>query len=755
MISSNSFFEKPTDTTIPAAPSLPVVTASDSLITVSWTAVEGAVSYEVWAGVSDNTSAAVQYGTDIIGGLSVTINLLSNGTTYYVWVKAKNSAGTSGFSLSASATPLAATTAPQVPGKPLLAAGDIQITVSWTAVAGAVSYEVWVGESDNTATAAKYGVDITNGLSVSIGSLSNGTTYYVWVKAKNSVGTSGFSLSASATPLAATTAPQAPGRPLLAAGDTQITVSWVAVEGAASYEVWAGTSSNSTQATKRGGDVSGLSVTIDSLANGTTYYVWAKAKNSAGTSGFSLSASATPLAATTAPQAPDRPLLAAGDTQITASWIVVDGATSYEVWIGESDNTTAVAKYGADITDGLSATIGSLSNGTTYYVWVKAKNSAGTSGFSLSESATPLAATTAPQAPGRPLLAAGDTQITVSWLTVEGVASYEVWVGESDNTTAATQYGADITDGLSATIGSLSNGTTYYVWVKAKNSAGTSGFSPSASGKPIADMGTLTVISGNNQLTVSWAAIAGADEYDVYYSTDATIPGTSTQTVSGSSATITGLTNGTSYNLWVRGKNTTGTGDISAKAEGKPIGTPETPAITLGTNKLTVSWTAVPGADEYEVYYGTPTPPTTLWATVSGTSTTITGLNNGTTYYVRIRGKNSAGLSGWSDTVSGIPAPGAVSITVGFDYGQITITGSDGTNTISRSGTKGPVSLSLSVSGYESVIWYMDGDPTKKISGWEITLGAANYPVRIHSITFTGTKNGVLYSREIPFTVCD
>ncbi|GHV74836.1 hypothetical protein AGMMS49940_21380 [Spirochaetia bacterium] len=298
---------------------------------------------------------------------------------------------------------------PAAPSLPTVFAADSIITVSWAAVAGATAYEVWVETSNNSAAATKCGGDITAGLSAVISSLNNGTTYYVWIKAKNSAGTSGFSPVASATPVAASTVPQTPSVPSLAIGNAQIAVSWAAVEGATAYEVWAGTSNNSAAATKCGGDITaGLSTTINSLTNGTTYYVWVKAKNSVGTSGFSPIASGTPSASAAVPAAPPAaPTIVAGLSQLSVSWAAVDGATAYEVWAGTSNNSATATKRGGDITAGLSAVIGSLNNGTTYYVWVKAKNSMGTSGFS-------------PVASGIPVLAAGLYKTTLSTTTKIG-----------------------------------------------------------------------------------------------------------------------------------------------------------------------------------------------------------------------------------------------------------------------------------------------------------------------------------------------
>jgi hypothetical protein len=104
-------------------------------------------------------------------------------------------------------------------------------------------------------------------------------------------------------------------------------------------------------------------------------------------------------------------------------------------------------------------------------------------------------------------------------------------------------------------------------------------------------------------------------------------------------------------------------------------------------------------------------------------------------------------------------AAGNAAITVGFAYGEIVITGDDGSNVISKTGASGrPTSLTLSASNeYTNVVWYVDGGVYTggiQDNGNGVTLNAADYTAQRHSITFTGTVNGHQYSsRPIPFTV--
>ncbi len=89
-------------------------------------------------------------------------------------------------------------------------------------------------------------------------------------------------------------APAEPAAPTVTPGVSQVELSWTAVDGATVYEVWYNEINDSATATQDGGDLAGTSHVVDGLDNGTTYYVWLKAKNAAGTSDFSAVASGMP-----------------------------------------------------------------------------------------------------------------------------------------------------------------------------------------------------------------------------------------------------------------------------------------------------------------------------------------------------------------------------------------------------------------------------------------------------------------------------
>jgi beta-glucanase (GH16 family) len=90
-------------------------------------------------------------------------------------------------------------------------------------------------------------------------------------------------------------APAAPTGVLASNGTTptDIDVTWNAVSGATSYQVWRNTSATTASATDINSNVSGTSFDDTSVTVGTTYFYWIVASNAGGNSGYSTIASAT------------------------------------------------------------------------------------------------------------------------------------------------------------------------------------------------------------------------------------------------------------------------------------------------------------------------------------------------------------------------------------------------------------------------------------------------------------------------------
>jgi hypothetical protein len=171
----------------PSAPEDVRLIAAERQLTVTWEEAARAETYDVYYGSAVNTSVGTEKPEDPgenitrYGSTTVVINSLSNGTIYYVWVKAANGEGET-WSEAVSGTPQIAVTPPETPKNVQATGLDGQLLVSWDAADGAVSYEVYFGVENPEKKAE------SAALSCIIGGLTNGTEYTVWVKAVNSAG---------------------------------------------------------------------------------------------------------------------------------------------------------------------------------------------------------------------------------------------------------------------------------------------------------------------------------------------------------------------------------------------------------------------------------------------------------------------------------------------------------------------------------------------------------------------------------------
>jgi fibronectin type 3 domain-containing protein len=126
---------------VPQAPSGGAATAGNGEVAVSWTGVGGATSYNIYRSTTAGTEGAK------VGASSTTTYMdtsVVNGTTYYYSVTADNTAGEGAASAqSAAVTPEVPVMPPQAPTGVTATAGNAQVTISWTAVFGATSYNLY------------------------------------------------------------------------------------------------------------------------------------------------------------------------------------------------------------------------------------------------------------------------------------------------------------------------------------------------------------------------------------------------------------------------------------------------------------------------------------------------------------------------------------------------------------------------------------------------------------------------------------
>ncbi len=342
----------------------------------------------------------------------------------------------------------------------------------------------------------------------------------------------------------------------------------------------------------------------------------------------------------TVPAAPAAPTLNVGNAALTVTWAAPDNGgseiTEYHVQHKEStadwpaDGTTNTATIGGTVT---SHTITELNNTTSYDVRVRAVNAQGAGNWSTSAAATPSASH--PPAPNMPTLVAGKGKLTVTWemptiaAGASAITTYHVQhkLSTADWPTDDSTDTATINDGTAARhiISGLIGGSSYDVRVRAENEDTLLGaWSQPATATPLststvpAAPTAPTLEAGNASLTVTWTAPDdGGSAITGYYLRHSADGGTSwtemSSGITGTSHTITGLTNGASYHVQVRAANAVGDGGWSESATATPaiiISSTQTPAGTAATVNLSAAANAIIAAQSPTVALTTVEPGT-------------------------------------------------------------------------------------------------------------------------------------------------
>ena len=172
-----------------------------------------------------------------------------------------------------------------------------------------------------------------------------------------------------------------------------------------------------------------------------------------------------------------------------------------------------------------------------------------------------------------------------------------------------------------------------------------------------------TVTGGNDSQgrpTLKWNAVSGAAKYEVYRARSKDGDYIKYSTVTGTSYTNTSyIESGSTYYYKVRALDANGTaGAWSSIVSVTYKQTLSAPTVTGGNDaqgRPTLKWNAVSGAAKYEVYRARSKDGDYIkYSTVTGTSYTNTSyIENGNTYYYKVRALKSDGTAGaWSSVVS-------------------------------------------------------------------------------------------------------
>ena len=655
-----------TPATVPGAPSIVgnTVAGSDATLSAAFTAPgndggSAITDYEY----STDAGATWRTRTDGAGASSPVVitsesndgtTPLTNGVTYYVELRAVNAVGAGTASAVASGM---ATSYPSGPTITAVTPSNRSLGVSFTAGSNGGS----------TITAYEYSIDGgsnwvstgTLGTSFVISDLSNGTAYPVRVRAINSVGAGVVSAAVTATPVGLPG--QASINGVVRSNQTLTTSVGLADNGGSPVTAWQYSTDGGASWATASGTVSPLTLTMVSsdgttrLANGTGYALLVRAVTAVGTGPASATTIVAPASAPAAPSI----AVTAGNASVSVIFALgTDGGspvTQLEYSLDGGSSWTSTGTLSSPFT------IGGLSNGTSYGIQLRADNAIGAGASSVPASTTPH---TVPGAPGSVIAVSNSASADVAWAAPAStggapVTGYSVSAYTSSTSTTAVST-CSTSGATSCSLSGLTNGTTYYVQVAAINTAGTGAAStPRVLVTPLArpsapTLGSLTV--GDGTISAAFSAGSAGDRAitGYQYSVDG---GTTWATASGTSSPIliTGLTNGATYTVALRAVSSAGVGATSNTRQGTPYTYPSAPDTATiiangGNGQITVSWAAANlNGGTLRDYTATAftelsSGSTAARCTTTGLSCVITGLSNGTTYYVSLQTQNTSAM---------------------------------------------------------------------------------------------------------------
>ncbi len=433
------------------------------------------------------------------------------------------------------------------------------------------------------------------------------------------------------------------------------TLSWNSVSNADKYKIYIKQTDGSYKLMKT---TSATSFTTAVAAIGRTYSYKIKAVNSKYniSSAFSNIESAKYDNKLSSPNM--SPVVINSDCSFKLSWSAVSGADKYEIYLLGSNGkynlmktttatsfTTAVATYGREYAYKVRA-IDSKNN-------VYSEFSNVITGVNKKKMSTPTL---------KSIIVNDNGTFTLSWNAVTGADKYEIYI--YNNNTGIYQLNGTVAK-TSATTAYAPYNVKYSYKIRALDSESKvySDFSNvvSATNKVKLSAPTMkdVVVNSNGSFKLSWNSVAGADKYELYIK-QADGSYKLMKTTTATSFTTAFATYGKQYSYKAKAVDSKNKvysdfSNVVSATNNKRLSTPSNVKLTVNsTPSFTISWNAVSGANQYEVY---------LYQngsfkkirTVTANKTTLNNPIKGKQYTYKIRAtdsKNNA-VSDYSATVNG------------------------------------------------------------------------------------------------------
>ena len=644
-----------------------------------------------------------------------------------------------------------------------------ELTVSWDSVTGADGYKVfWTNETlgdlkwyglphhDVVRGPKLVGADTTSVTLTAADGIVGGAGHHVWVAATksglaDSLPSPRFNVNVYADRLLLM---------YLAGYNGDTTAFWTPVADATGYEIYwrklDESYSDSRKATKSSRAAArhdfGVTGIDPTLEPGTSYVILVKQVGGA-YDGRWFEDSRTTLS----PPGEVTPTLTGTGTSIVVNWeqpSTHQFLEAFEVSYrqlpdgGWTAFQVAQPPFSLDYQPASTATITDLTLGATYAVRMRAKSKIGWGAwtdpipqFTLTDGTQP------PAAPAGLSAEAGYQNVRLTW---NDPANSSITRYEYRQSTATGTWGQwTAISGSSAlttshTVASLTNGVEYRFRLRAVNSTGNGAVAPAPDASqsyvaarpadPPAAAPVPTLTATSDSITATWQPPAhNGDEIVAYYVFLGLQPhaGHTTWMLEPTplTHTMTGLTPGATYVLWMQARNAGGWSPKTAPELTITLPLPDPPGpvsavnVTREDGSLTASWDAVDAATGYHITYSTNGKQSWSLAAYDHASASITfDATNSDTYIVAVRALNAGGGSAWANSAAAGPytpplpdPPSAVP--------AVNVTRADGTLTASWDAPTGATGYHVTYSSNGGQSWSLAAYDHASAS---ITINATN-----------------------------
>ncbi len=332
-------------------------------------------------------------------------------------------------------------------------------------------------------------------------------------------------------------------------------------------------------------------------------------------------------------------------TSFVANWGSSPVADSYQLDVSTSGSfDTFVTGYNNLLVNGTSQIVSGLTGGGTFYYRVRAVNSTGVS--ANSETSPPVEVYL--RYPGNISVTPYSNSFSISWDAVPGATGYVLEVDEDENFTAPLFY-SSAGGGTNRTVNGLTPSTNYWIRIKSYYGSTYSEYTsviPQTTPAPAHIAGPTLVDKGSTH-TYTWTGSPLSSPNWMFGN------GTKVSN-SGNSVTVTWSTTASGGAvILIAGGTHMATLNVSFIPT---LDIPTNITITEHAFSLDLTWTAVPGANSYLLDVATDAAfenkvPGYAAVVINGTSTVVEGLNQNTTYWIRMKSSDGSTDSPYSNGI--------------------------------------------------------------------------------------------------------